>query len=374
MFTFSYVSWQAAIARGSYMPEDRLVDTLLSHERVGQLVVVDCARSLPLKLVRGLLTRASVPFPSDERRHHLSPVRLRRSDPTSTTGLTRTFRAYGRAMRRAAERLGLQDPVVITAHPLVAGFSDLSWARAVTYYAIDDWLRHPSYSRWWAGYEESYERIRERGSRVAAVSEVLLERLAPAGESACVPNGLDVSEWTGEPTPPSWAANVSRPLLLYVGSLDARIDVGGLLEVAHALPHATIAFVGPLQAPRHLAPLTEAPNVVIKPFADRRTVTSLIRIADVGLVSHLRTPLTEAMSPLKLYEYLAGGLPVVASDLEPVRDIDPRVVLVPEGDDLVAGIRSALALGRASEAQRTKFVAANSWQARHDCLLRLALA
>lgn len=271
-------------------------------------------------------------------------------------------------------RAGLHEPVVITAHPLVAGFADLSWARTMTYYATDDWLAHPAYRRWWPGYEESYARIRERESRVAAVSAALLERMDPRGASICVPNGLDILEWQGSPAPPPWLDALSRPVLLYVGSLDTRLDVAGLLGVARALPEATVLLVGPLQAREHLASLDAVANVVLHPRVDRQTITSVIRAADVGLIPHLRTPLTETMSPLKLYEYLAGGLPVVATDLEPMRSVDPRVTLVPDRGDWVTAVRSAVALGRTSEEERLAFVAANSWRARYDRLLDLALA
>ena len=96
----------------------------------------------------------------------------------------------------------------------------------------------------------------------------------------------------------------------------------------------------------------------------------MIAAADVGLVPHVRTPLTEAMSPLKLYEYLAGGLPVAAVDLPPIRGVDARVVLAPVGGDMVpARCAGALALGRAPEPERLAFVREHSWARRFDDLL-----
>jgi hypothetical protein len=78
------------------------------------------------------------------------------------------------------------------------------------------------------------------------------------------------------------------------------------------------------------------------------------------------------MSPLKLYEYLAGGRPVAATDLPPVRVIDPRIVTVGEGDDFANGVAAALARGPLADDERLAFIDANSWQRRHDELLRLA--
>ena len=396
VFTFSSLSWGAAARRGWFGSEDRLALSLVEHERVSRVLVCDRARSLPLKLVRDRFARPEEAFPEGPDKRLLSPVRARRTDATSMRGVTREFRAYGRAMERGARKMGLEDPIVITTHPLVAGFADLGWARAVTYYALDDWTVHPGYSRWWAAYTEAYERIRERGHRVAAVSAALLERVGPTGQGLVVPNGLEPTEWLGpagsqapaaspEPEeslkPAEWRgaeaqrpAEPDKPVLVYVGTLDERLDVDWLLATARALPGARIALVGPLASEAHFEPLKGESNVAIHPPLERAGLAELIRTADVGLIPHRRTALTEAMSPLKLYEYLAGGLPVAATDLAPMRGVDARVRLVGEGGDFAGAVGQALALGRAAEREREAFVQANSWRSRHDSLLALALA
>jgi glycosyltransferase involved in cell wall biosynthesis len=369
VFTFSYLSWSAAQRRGWFGTEDRLARGLVEHEEVRRVLICDRARSLPLKVLRERVRGERASFPTSEGRHLLAPVRLRRGDPGSLRGVARAFAAYGRAMERGAREMGLEDPVVITTHPLVAGFADLSWARAVTYYALDDWTEHPQYRRWWAAYREGHRRIRERGYRVAAVSEALLARLAPTGAGLVVPNGLEPKEWEWSGKPDG-----DGSLVVYAGTLDARLDVQWLTQMAHAMPHATVALVGPVVDASHLEPLRAVANVEIRAALPRAELAALLRTADLGVIPHRRSALTEAMSPLKLYEYLAGGLPVVATDLEPMRGIDPRVLLVAEDGDFAGAARAALALGRAPESARLEFVRANSWRSRHDALLALALA
>jgi glycosyltransferase involved in cell wall biosynthesis len=152
------------------------------------------------------------------------------------------------------------------------------------------------------------------------------------------------------------------------------LDVAALLALARALPDAEIALVGPLLDAKHIAPLQDAANIRIHPPVAREQLTGLIRAADVGLVPHVSSPLTRAMSPLKLYEYLAGGLPVVATDLQPMRGVDPGVTLVEPGGDYASGVRAALSHGRTEESVREQFIAENSWAARQRTLLDLALA
>ncbi len=405
VFSFSYLSWQAAADRGWFGTEDRLARGLLVHERVERLLVCDLMRSLPAKLLRDCQVRAAgreATFPRSGSARLLRPMRLRRDYPTSIEGVRRVCAALDRALEREARRMGLHEPAVILANPLLAGFAELSWAGPVTFFATDDWLAYEPHRRWWPAYAESFARVRARERRVGAVSAAVIERIAPTGPSAVVPNGIDPAEWRGAPGLPPGRAGARRsihtrrggpvgaelggsgstrlpestgPLLLYTGSLDSRLDVPALLAIARELPEATIVLVGPLLAPDHLAPLRAAPNVEIRPPLERPELIELVRAADLGLLVHRELPLTRAMSPLKLYEYLAAGLPVVATDLSPVRGVHSSVELVdPAGGDYPGAVRTALARGRAAEPERQAFIERNSWRARHDELLALALA
>jgi glycosyltransferase involved in cell wall biosynthesis len=91
----------------------------------------------------------------------------------------------------------------------------------------------------------------------------------------------------------------------------------------------------------------------------------MMMAADVGLVCHRDTPLTQAMSPLKLYEYLAAGLPVVATDLEPMRDVSDRCLLVAAGDDWAPAVRKAAELGPDEPDHLARFRAQNDWSNRY---------
>ncbi|MGI8713980.1 MAG: glycosyltransferase [Solirubrobacteraceae bacterium] len=374
VYVLSTATWQAASRRGFFMPDDRLALSLLASERVGRLLICNHPRTLPTKVWRDVSGSDRVPFPADDRTRLVEPVRLRRQDPKTVRGAERGFAAYDRALGRAVRRYGLRDPVAIIVHPIASGFAPASWARSVTWYALDDWAQHPAYSRWWDVYRENYLRVRTSRRRVAAVSSVLLDRIAPTGPSVVVPNGLEPTEWISELDPPEWVSELGGPLLVYAGTLDARLDVAWLTALAAAEPSATIALVGTVVAEEHLAPLRALPNVRFTGPLGRGPLVDLIRAADVGLLPHRVTPLTAAMSPLKVLEYLAAGLPVAATDLSPVRAFgDPQVVLVPEGGDYTQGVRTALARGRTPEHERLEFIRANSWRARHDELLDLAL-
>jgi hypothetical protein len=67
------------------------------------------------------------------------------------------------------------------------------------------------------------------------------------------------------------------------------------------------------------------------------------------------------------------GVPSAATDIGPVRNIHPRVVLVPPGASFAEGVEQALRQGPMAEDDRRQFIRDNSWRGRHDAILALAM-
>ncbi len=373
IFTFEEITWDAAQRRGMCFPSDRVAMALAEDPRVARLLVCNQPRSAPIKWAKEALRR-SAPFPTDEGLRLYEPLRLRRRDPTSVAALERSYATYGRRLRRAAERHELSRPAIITAHPFVAAFAELDWAGPVTLLATDDWAAHPAYERWRPAYLAAYQRIAARRLRVCAVTEAIVERIDPQGPAVVVPNGVDPEEWLRIEPPPRWFAELPGPRLLYIGTLDSRLDVGAVAAVARGWPEGSVVLAGPVADGSHLEPLRREPNVTFSGPASREEVAALVHAADACLVPHRRLPLTEAMSPLKIYEYLAGGAPVAATDLSPLRGIEGPVSLAAPGGDFSAAVQRALAQGPMSEADRLRFIERNSWPRRCAQVLALALA
>jgi teichuronic acid biosynthesis glycosyltransferase TuaH len=374
VFAFFDTTWSGAVNRDFVMPEDRLAAALLDHPDVPRALVCSPYRSIAGR-TRAALGRGhtpEAPFPASADRRHHEPLRLRRSDPVDPR---RSIARYERGIRAAAERMGLEAPALITANPLVAGFGSFDWAGPVTYYAWDDWTASEPHRRHWPAYRDAFERIRATGRRVCAISTDALDAIAPTGPGIVVPNGLEPREWDPAGDAPAWLMSQAAPRLLYVGALGTRVDVIQARAIAEAHPGGSLTFVGWWQDEAHFEPLLDLPNVSFVTRRPRSEIIGAIAAADACLIPHVRTRLTEAMSPLKLFEYLAGGAPVAAVDLAPIAAVEEkRVFLAPAGGDIVPAVARALEAGRASEAERKAFLRRHSWQQRVDRILELALA
>lgn len=371
VFTFSYESFADAVKRGMMRPPDRVVSTLMESPEVRRLLVADPYRPWPTAWARDLLNRSHRPPESDKVRH-VRPLRTQRTDPHDLHGIERVYKRYEGAVREAAARAELRSPSFITVNPLVAGFAQLDWTDAALYYARDDWLASPSRRQYWPAYREAYRRIADSGRAVAAVSQEIIDRIEPTGPHRVVPNGIEPSEWLGrQPEPPRWFARIPGPRAVYVGTLDSRVDVDGVRRLAVARADLQVILIGPVPQRAYLAGLADLKNVHLRSEVRREEVVAVLRNAELTLLAHRQTPLTEAMSPLKVYEYLAAGRPVLATDLGPVRHFGPRVHLAASVADFADLVDTALAQGIQGEPDRVAFIEDNAWSSRHREILEL---
>ena len=129
IFTFDEITWDAAQRRGMCFPTDRVALALAADPRVERLLICNQPRSAPVKLVKDALRRPA-PFPASERVHLYEPLRLRRRDPSRSPALERSYAAYGRRLRRAAARHGLDRPAVSPPTPSSPPSRELELGRA----------------------------------------------------------------------------------------------------------------------------------------------------------------------------------------------------------------------------------------------------
>ena len=363
VLALAYHTWADGIERGMSWSADQIADQLSKDRTVPTLVVANPLRSQLARLrQRSLAYDAG--FPEDHSRLLLQPRRLRRHD--SFRGAS-SFRAYARLdqwLRRRAYESGGHRPVLVSCHPVLAAVADRSSWADVVYYGWDDWLSYPPFRAAHALFSECYAQMAGRDVNVIGVTQAIVDRIgAPRG--TVVPNGIWAADYDRLGSVPTWFADLKRPIALYAGSLEERIDVAALDQCARALPDWTIVLVGPMQQPTLFARLAELPNVVVRGFELRPSVLAMMAAADVCLIPHRRTPMSVAMSPLKLYEYLGAGAAVVATDLPPMRGVSERCLLIEPGDPLAPAVLAAAELPAASADEVAAFRRQHDWSQRY---------
>ncbi len=240
------------------------------------------------------------------------------------------------------------DPV---AWPVVERFP----AKLLVYDCVD---RHAAYGGYRRLMDALERRLIGRADVVFVTARGLLDHCRPARELHFVSNGFD-EEMFRQPSPcPPRLARIPRPRLGFIGGLAHWVDVDLLLRVASARPDWSVVLVGPVADVRGVRP--EAPNVFWLGPCRREEVPGYICGFDVGLVPFRDIPLTRTVNPLKAYEYLAAGIPVVATRMPELDHLPVRQATSPEA--FVAAIEEALAEGPSEVAWRKEAVAPYSLQ------------
>ena len=251
-----------------------------------------------------------------------------------------------RDIRRTLRRQGWQPDVFWTYWPNSAHLAGRLGERLAVYHCIDDLtaVRYPLVSRDRIGRMEAA--LCRRVQLVFARTEELAGRLENVNASTFyLPGGVDAMLFDpARVTAPSAdVAALPRPRVGFVGTLDDRLDVHALAHLASALPDVSILLAGPVK--RHLVdlrPLQQYPNVRLLPARPHAAVPAVIAGLDVCLIPYRINCYTRGLSPLKSYEYLAMGKPVVGADLPYLRREAAHIHLASVPEEYVAHVRQRL--------------------------------
>jgi teichuronic acid biosynthesis glycosyltransferase TuaH len=208
---------------------------------------------------------------------------------------------------------------------------------------------------------------------ICVVSPALQRSLAERGwDSVVVRHGFHVDMaplYDSAPIPPEYA-RLPRPILGYTGSIDGRLDFQALAALADRFDRGSLVLVGPisprLDRAKELDPLLARPNTHLISFRAREQRPAYLRHLDCGLLPYRRTTFAEHGAPLKFWEYLYAGAPLVGMGYTDLLNFPPPLAHFAEGParfpDVVAQV---LAAGpEQGRDERRAFALANSWEAR----------
>jgi glycosyltransferase involved in cell wall biosynthesis len=139
----------------------------------------------------------------------------------------------------------------------------------------------------------------------------------------------------------------------YIGALDDWFDVEAVRVAAHRQPGWQFVLIGRIETHSVLA-LKELPNVKFLGELPHSELRAHLADFDVGLIPFLRNELTLAANPIKLYEYLSYGLPVVSSRLPEVEMLGDLVYIADGPEDFADKVEAAANEGDSSIGQRRR--------------------
>lgn len=221
------------------------------------------------------------------------------------------------------------------------------------------------------------QQLVQRADGIVATSAPVLSHLRRHNEAKpwlLLENGVDFDHFYNKNIPPSFLKGLSGPKAIYAGALDDRLDRAALAALASSIPELQLVLIGPC-GPEDRGYFEAYSNIHLLGKVDYAELPFYLNCADIGLLPLSDHPANEGRSPMKLYEYAASGLPVIARHTKELKRRDERHIhLYSSVEELIGHARKLIMHTRAGadrEAIR-RSAQAHSWGKKAEQLIDFA--
>jgi len=292
-------------------------------------------------------------------------------------------RINGRLLHRSIaqwmKRQQVHQPIIWIGTPSLADLEAIQDvdARLIVYDCLDNFpLFHKDPYR----IIEAEQQIVSRANIVFATATELYDRMKPVKpqHTFLVPNAADYVHFAAVTTQsfecPEDLVGIRKPLLGYFGEMAHWFDFNLIYDIALRHPEWTFALIGAV----HVAvdkKLLGLPNVRFLGRKDYAKLPAYLSQFEVCLLPFKINALTSAVNPVKLYEYLAAGKPVVSTPLKEVLRYQ-KVVEIADRTKFADAIELALVTSRDPQRvfERQQVAQQNTWDVRIEEIIRILCA
>jgi glycosyltransferase involved in cell wall biosynthesis len=265
-----------------------------------------------------------------------------------------------------------------------ANFSqvDLLWCAGPVAYSLLDVIPHKISCYRLADRLDQFSRIPPSGVRlqkelirrvdfVIATSRALYEWAAEirTGDIYYLPNGVSEIFFKNEESQPPDFPNDGLPVAVYLGTLDTRFDIETVAYAVKKNKQMHFLLIGPVTDQRlnpEIVKLQQENNFSWLGPKRQGDTPAYLQHSAVGIIPFYKNELTEAVNPIKYYEYLACGLPVVAPMIRELVEMDGPLNLYSGADSFCPALDRALVERTTDAQQYRRFAENHTWERRFE--------
>ena len=270
---------------------------------------------------------------------------------------------------RAMHALRFERPISWSYLPASAPVSGTLGEELVVYQCVDEFSAFSDTNgRHIADLEQQ---LLKRADLVITSAELLRASKAKVNaNTVLVRHGVDFSHFVKACDPatrvPEELARLPKPIIGFFGLVADWVDQEALAACARAFPQGSVVLLGKVAPDVDTSRLRSLPNVHLLGRKRYEDLPAYCRGWDVAVLPFKLNELTLNSNPLKVREYLAAGLPCVATDLPEVRELGPLCKLAKTPEEYVAGVKACLEEGAGPDRARAERIFHESWEARVD--------
>ncbi len=279
-----------------------------------------------------------------------------------------------RSARRAWKRLGMESPVFWISDPYFSFFAR-DHGQPLT---VFDWI-HDEGVREKSRLDRVFRRLREETLRGADIvftpSRVIFDRHGRGDPRFhLVPNGTElIPESFPGGRKPEDISDIPSPVIGFVGTIGPAVDLELLEGLAERRKDWSFVLIGEVR--RSVGSLASRPNVHLLGPKRREELPRYLGSFSAGIIPYRVGSLTETVHPIKTYEYLAAGLPVVSTRLPELLPLEGIIRREDDPAGFLRALEEVLAGDRAEEqSARRDFARRNSWEKRVEEIEKIIAA
>jgi glycosyltransferase involved in cell wall biosynthesis len=291
---------------------------------------------------------------------------------------SRTARWFNRhfyrwSIRRAAAKLRFRNPITWTYAPSSAEVAGSLGERLIVYHCVDDFSKFTGAEE--AGIADLERLLLDKSDLVVVSSNALLDsKRRSHPNTVFVPHGVDYDHFkqacSPETTVPEECRALPGPVIGFFGLVADWVDLKVFRHLAIQHPDWSVVLVGEIQT--DVSSLRGIPNLHLLGRRDYRTLPSYSKAFDIAILPIVVNELTLAANPLKLREYLAAGLPVVATPLPEIEKLGDLLRMASTPQEFLSQIEALLTEGRRGpDPALSAQMRSESWDARVEELSQL---
>ena len=272
------------------------------------------------------------------------------------------------------------NPYLWTYHPYILELNKrLKFTNKLIYHCVDDLSAIPRIDKKSFNIEE--KNLLKKADFVFVTSQQLKKKCSKNNKKTYYfPNVVDYDHFSmaySKRKIPEDLKEIQKPRIVYIGAIsEFKINFNLLYKVISKFDMYNFIFIGNEiegQSNKIFKEILKLPNAHHLGYKSYLDLPTYLKEMQIGLLPILMNNYTKSMSPMKLMDYIAAGLPVVffGKNFLTENKISKKISFVNSVEDFSRAVKKYLKAGKIKEEEILKIIHDKTWRSRTAKILEI---
>jgi len=285
-------------------------------------------------------------------------------------------------LKNIVKKLNMESDLIVWSYnPMFLGFINKMDYKSFVFDTVDNWTEHQQYLKLIKKNKlmNNYKKISEKSDLIFTVSASLLDFYKNFGRKNNIfqiPNGVDYDHYANAENyqKETEIDKINKKTIGYIGTIQDRLDFDLIKHIAEKNKDKIIVLAGPVwkSAEKEIREKLNFDNVKFLGRIKFEKAPAYINKFDVCIIPHKINKFIKSTNPMKLYEYLAAGKPIVSTKGAGISQYADYVYIANDYEKFNQYIQKALNENTAElEIKRKKAAEKQDWRNRIKKMLNI---